>query len=545
MSVRRYGLYLLYPPGVPLASEGLGRLLVAFLHGASLINDVRFVIVCPSWLVASLREVLLAEHVPLDRIEIHAPPYPPLLLALYTRLIALRSRQRPSRYARFKAWVHHRAKRHSGGMLRAVSRATAGPSAPRFVLPLAAHAAMLAVISPLLLAVSVGRIRRPIAWLRSRRRSINAPTEKLSAAIAAPKNDPLVLRAYRLMEEAEVERLHGIIEGLKDVRAWYCPTAFWPSFNGIDAPKLMCVPDVVVGEFPVAFADLNPRIENNVAQLTSAIRGGQHFVTYSDTIKRTTLGARFSIPDHRVTVIPHAPQDMSPWISPTGMFQSQTAAVQQCHSLLMGALRRSRSPYVAGFANPSVKFLFYASQFRPNKNILTLLRAYEHLLRREFIGHKLILTGKPHAMTGIEEFIAEHHLWHEVLCVTELSTRELAAFYKLADLAVNPSLSEGGFPFTFSEALSVGTPVVMSNIPVTQEVVSDPILQEQMLFDPHDWRDVANRISWAIDNRATLLENQRTLYGQLARRTWGDVVNEHIAVLDRIANQQQPLGAQR
>jgi len=47
----------------------------------------------------------------------------------------------------------------------------------------------------------------------------------------------------------------------------------------------------------------------------------------------------------------------------------------------------------------------------------------------------------------------------------------IAACYKLADLAVNPSLSEGGFPFTFTEALSVGTPVVMARIPVTEEII--------------------------------------------------------------------------
>jgi glycosyltransferase involved in cell wall biosynthesis len=366
----------------------------------------------------------------------------------------------------------------------------------------------------------------------------------MSTAIKAPKNDPLALRAYRLMEEAEVERMHEIIEGMPDVRAWYCPTAFWPSFNKINAPKLMCVPDVVITEFPVAFSDLNPRLESNFALLTSAVRSGKNFITYSDWIKRNTLGARFGIPDHRVSVIPHAPQDMSRWISPRATPDSKATSEQHCRSLMMGALHRSRSTYTAGFANPSVKFLFYASQFRPNKNILTLLRAYEHLLRRKFIGHKLILTGRPDVLS-IGELIAEHHLAHDVLCISELSAQELAAFYKLADLAVNPSLSEGGFPFTFSEALSVGTPVVMSRIPVTLEVITDATLQNSMLFDPYDWRDVADRISWAIDNRDALLVQQKALYGQLARRTWGDVVNEHIAVLDRIANQQQPTGAPR
>ncbi|MFD2884495.1 glycosyltransferase [Pseudomonas lini] len=72
-----------------------------------------------------------------------------------------------------------------------------------------------------------------------------------------------------------------------------------------------------------------------------------------------------------------------------------------------------------------------------------------------------------------KKFISEHGLQNDVLCLYGLSIQELAACYKLADLAVNPSLSEGGCPFTFTEALSVGTPVVMARIAVTEEILVD------------------------------------------------------------------------
>ena len=87
----------------------------------------------------------------------------------------------------------------------------------------------------------------------------------------------------------------------------------------------------------------------------------------------------------------------------------------------------------------------------------------------------------------IAQFIHKHNLQNDVLCLHDLSAQELAACYRLADLAVNPSLSEGGCPFTLTEALSVGTPVVMARIAVTEEVVTDPELQSLMLFDPYDW----------------------------------------------------------
>src|SRR6185503_1072578 len=97
-------------------------------------------------------------------------------------------------------------------------------------------------------------------------------------------------------------------------------------------------------------------------------------------------------------------------------------------------------------------------------------KAYEYLLRKRFIGHKLILTGHADRYPPVQQFIVKHALEKDVLCVPGLNIEELAALYKLADLAVNPSFSEGGCPFTFAEALSVGTPVVMAKIAVTEEV---------------------------------------------------------------------------
>ena len=122
-----------------------------------------------------------------------------------------------------------------------------------------------------------------------------------------------------------------------------------------------------------------------------------------------------------------------------------------------------------------------------------------------------------------------------MLCLHGLSTQQLAACYRLADLAVNPSLSEGGCPFTLTEALSVGTPVVMARIAVTEEVVTDPELQGLMLFDPYDWEDMAARIEWALQNRQRLLERQLKLYERLAERSWKTVVNEYVAILERIS----------
>ncbi|MNO87114.1 D-inositol-3-phosphate glycosyltransferase [compost metagenome] len=376
----------------------------------------------------------------------------------------------------------------------------------------------------------IQRISRPLEHMRRR-------IQKLSHQ---PKDDGLAVRMYRAMETVESQRMQELIDALSHVRAWYCPTAFWPEFNRIKAPRLVCIPDVVLSDFAVGFSTIGPdRILKVFQDVGKTIEGGDQFVTYSESVKWDTLVDQYAVLPSRVTVVNHAPNDLSRWVSVTGFSDNVSTSRSYCRRLLETALRRTlKTPYGAGFLNSDFKFFFYASQIRPNKNVLTLLRAYEHLLRNKLIGHKLILTGNASVHPQVNAFIQEHRLEKEVLCLHGLKTSELAACYALADLAVNPSLSEGGCPFTFTEALSVNTPVVMARIPVTEEVLTEPELQEITFFDPYDWKDLADRIEWAIEHREELLAIQQRTYMQLSKRSWTDVVDEHLQILEDMSQER-------
>lgn len=541
MSVKHYGVYLAYAPTVDLRHEGLGRYLAAFLKGAAGREDVRFVLVCPSWSREGLEELFASEGVPKNRFEICSPREKPLLLRGYEAYLAYKKRPRkPSLRQRLIVWAREAKdtfmERAQGRLVRAHSFSSLLP----VLLSFGVLAVIALILSPLVLIAALvfllgrlvlrggGRAGRPLSRLKVR----------LQRTLKNPKEDSLVLRLYQQMEVAESKRMLQLIEDLRHVRAWYSPTAFWPAFNEIRAPKLMCVPDVVLTDFPVGFSGVGgDRFLATFETVESAIQSGQHFVTYSEAVKWETLVDRYAVRAANVAVVHHAPNDLSRWVTVSGFDDVDATSHHYCESLLSSALRKSsNSNYAMNFSNGSVKFLFYASQFRPNKNLISLLKAYEYLLRKRLIGHKLILTGNPLAFPQVKKFISEHFLENDVLCLHGLKIQELAACYKLADLAVNPSLSEGGCPFTFTEALSVDTPVVMAKIPVTEEVLTDPNLQEMTFFDPYDWKDIAHRIEWALNHRDNLLAVQRKTYAVLAQRNWTDVVNEHIDVLEQISS---------
>ena len=540
MSVKHYGIFLAYAPTVDLRNQGLGRYLAAFLKGAADRDDLHFVLVCPSWSGKELQALLASEGVPRDRYEIRSPGQKPIVLRGFEAYQAYqkRPRKKPLRQ-RLIDWSHQTRVAAMRRIEERLAQAYSFSALLPLLLGLVILALIALILSPIgLIAMMVflsGRlVRRAIQRIA---RPLFGLTGRLQRALRHPKEDGLVLRLYQLMDKAESKRMLQLIDELRHVRAWYSPTAFWPAFNEIRAPRLMCVPDVVLAEFPVGFSHVGgDRFLANFASVESAILSGQNFVTYSDSVKWETLVDRYAVPAANVAVIHHAPNDLAPWITVSGFADIHAATRRYCETLFVRALGKSSNPdYARTFFNRSARFLFYASQFRPNKNLIALLSAYEYLLRRRLIGHKLILTGKPHAWPPIEKFLADHHLENEGLCLHGLEIQELAACYKLADLAVNPSLSEGGCPFTFTEALSVGTPVVMARIPVTEEVLTDPELQEMTFFDPYDWKDMAHRIEWALSHRDELLAAQRRTYADLAQRSWTDVVNEHIEVLERIA----------
>ncbi|MGR2709432.1 MULTISPECIES: glycosyltransferase [Pseudomonas] len=538
--MKHFGIYLAYAPGVDLRHEGLGRYLAAFLKGAAGRDDVKFILVCPSWTKQALHDLFQSEGVREGVFEIVCPPNIPMILRCYEQYMAKKKRpKKPSLKQRIvKTLFSWRAMllTHVEERLIVVD---SFPGVLRLGLEATALGLLLLLMSPVLILVPLYVLQLKIKvvmqkFLRPVRRLINP----LLASAEAPKEDTFFLRLYRRLEQVESDRMLLLINKMTDVKAWYGPTAFWPAFNKILAPRLMCVPDVVLADFPVGFSKVGgERFLQVYERVEAAIQGGQHFVTYSQSVKWHTLVERYALPSSAVSVVHHAPNDLSVHVAVKGWVEAAEAASKNyCVMLFKGALKKaSNRMYSSTFNNGDVKFIFYASQFRPNKNLISLLKAYKYLLHHEFIRHKLILTGHAEGFPLVKAFIQEHHLENDVLCMHGLSVGELAACYALADLAVNPSLSEGGCPFTFTEALSVATPVVMARIPVTEEILVDAELQKVTFFDPYDWRDIADRIQWGLLNRDELLGIQLRAYALLSKRSWADVVNEHIDILEAIS----------
>lgn len=396
MSLKYYGIYIAYPPTVNLQAEGLGRHLAAFLRAAIKREDVRFVVACPSWSRKTLFDLCENEGIDTESFDIESPPGQPVALTVYEAYLAYRNR--PKVAGLFKRGILRLLSYAYKHRLWLEEKVACARSAFVF-LPVAIYLFIISIIAlPFALAGGVVFFIKQInPYIKERIRqsnNISALLDKYHTLTDQPKENRFAIKLYRFMAEREANLLVSRINELAHVSAWYSPAAFWPAFNDIAVPRLMCVPDVVLTDFPVGFSAVSGnRTLDDFKAVEEAIFGCNHFVTYSQQVKQGTLVDRYFVSPDAVQVIHHAPNTLDNWLTISGFSNGVAATESYCHWLLSCAIHKSfNTEYTEGFLNKSVKFLFYASQFRPNKNVINLLRAYEYLLKTRFVGHKLILT---------------------------------------------------------------------------------------------------------------------------------------------------------
>ncbi len=119
------------------------------------------------------------------------------------------------------------------------------------------------------------------------------------------------------------------------------------------------------------------------------------------------------------------------------------------------------------------RYIFYAGNLNPHKNLKTLIAAYAGLGRSLQDEYLLVITGsKNKYYHGLQRLAAKHRLNGRVIFTGHVTDRELVSLYSAADLFVFPSLYEG-FGFPPLEAMACGTPVVCSDAASIREVVGD------------------------------------------------------------------------
>ena len=176
--------------------------------------------------------------------------------------------------------------------------------------------------------------------------------------------------------------------------------------------------------------------------------------------------------------------------------------------------------------NLSKPYIIFVGVMERKKNILQLVTAFD-VLKGEFqVNAQLVLVGKqdPYYPEVLEQTKSITYA-KDVVITGVVSDKEKYALYKGARAFVSASLYEG-FGLPGLEAMSIGTPLVVSNTEVFNEVYDNGAIY----FDPNDPNDIAEKIHLLItDNKyRQLIANNAYARAQLF--SWVKAAKETIGV---------------
>jgi glycosyltransferase involved in cell wall biosynthesis len=536
--VKTIGVFLGYAPEQPLRNQGIGRLLAALLKQWSARESPSVVVACPLWYRDAIGDLLREHSIPPQRVELLTTSSIPAVLTLKARWDAWRSRRRRPR--RRLPFLRARAR----ALLRRVAIAIfAAPTLGSFTLRVLLASPLFVLSAPFALAGWAALYTAQSAkWLVASAQRRFGPLRRSIAFLNAPRSTLKQSRFANFVYEAarggEFARLVELINARDDIDVWYVPTLFWPETRGIRAPTVLAAPDVVHVDFPTRFNDVNERTA--LRRLTESATRATHLVCYSEHVRERHLVDALGIDRSRCSVIHHGYDGMTQLLD----IDPATASPQELRHYCAGVLRDYQAQhlyghdYLANFDFASARFFVYSSQVRPHKNHLLLLQAFEHNLRQRYVNAKLVLTGDLSAEPDAAQFYRSRRLSYDVIMLRDVPNEVLTALNCLAVCSVNPSLFEGGFPFTFAEAYAVGTPSIMAAMPVTLEQVRDPALRRLMLFDPRSVTDMADRMAFACQHPDELRIAQAPFYRELARRTWSVAADDYLALFRSVARER-------
>ncbi|MBV8085528.1 MAG: glycosyltransferase family 4 protein [Chloroflexi bacterium] len=171
-------------------------------------------------------------------------------------------------------------------------------------------------------------------------------------------------------------------------------------------------------------------------------------------------------------------------------------------------------------------YILFAGTYEPRKNLPLLVRAFAQLRRRGYEG-TLVLAGRS-GWLG-EPLYAE--IERQALGEAVLTMDLRPELYRGTRLLAFPSLYEG-FGLPVLEAMSVGTPVVTSNVSSLPEVAGDAAL----LVDPHDEGALADAM-WRVLSDGALAEDLgRRGREQAAKFSWERAARETLGVYEKAAS---------
>ncbi len=141
-------------------------------------------------------------------------------------------------------------------------------------------------------------------------------------------------------------------------------------------------------------------------------------------------------------------------------------------------------------------YFIFVGAVHPRKNVLGLLKAFEQFKTSYSHAHQLVIVGRKAWMNKeLEDFYEKMQFKKEVIWIEKIERADLIQLMQQSFGLVYPSLFEG-FGIPIIEAMSLGIPVICSNVSAMPEVAGNAAL----LVQPDNTIEIATAMNELIIN---------------------------------------------
>lgn len=159
-----------------------------------------------------------------------------------------------------------------------------------------------------------------------------------------------------------------------------------------------------------------------------------------------------------------------------------------------------------------------------------LIKAFDILLKKYKVDCKLVLGGKENPYyPEIRKTLLNLNLQKNIICPGFIPEKDLRIFYQNAELVVIPSFYEG-FGLVGLEAMSLGKPVVCSDIPALREVFGPAAL----FFNPYNPSDTAEKIFKVLKDEKLKQDLINKGFEQIKKYSWKKMVQNTLEIYKEV-----------
>jgi glycosyltransferase involved in cell wall biosynthesis len=258
--------------------------------------------------------------------------------------------------------------------------------------------------------------------------------------------------------------------------------------------------------------------EAHKAAFAKLYAGVHAMICHSDSI-RARLGAEFSVPAEKVSVIPHGPffYDLAPGDS--------------------GDVLRDFE------LDPAQLLVLWQGIIFPYKGIDLLLRAWQQVEAK--CGNACLViagTGAPDLLEQIRAQVAELELKRVKLHFRFISTEELVALYRAADVVVYPyrAITTSG---ALATGLALGKTIVATDLPVFRELLTNR--ENALLVPPLDTDGLGGALVELAQDaalRERLAEQVRAM--NFGDASWLSIADKTVAVYEEASGKGSAVSGQ-